>query len=169
MNIALMIQCYFALKYCARISRANIARPEKRASGKKPRRGCSGHKTGILAASPRQNAHSVNSGGGDFRDPGTCGFIPQIFPPAPDFFVRAGNRFFCLPRKRLRALDSDFGAPPLKLALMFWRAPKSLDPPKEQLFAPIAIAGPSFSAYGILGKPPNEAWPGGPKGGNASL
>ena len=100
------------MPFFAQILRANIARPEKRASGKKPRGGCSGQKTGIAAASPRQYARSVISGDGDFRDPGTRGFIPQIFSPAPDFFVRPGNRFFCLPRKRLRALDSNFGAPP---------------------------------------------------------
>ena len=135
---------YYSLEYCsndpmlffAQILRANIARPEKRASGKKSRGGCSGHKTGISAASPRQNAHSVHSGGGDFRGPGAHGFIPHIFSRAPDFFVRPGKRFFCLPRKRLRALDSSFGAPPLKLALMFWARPQISRSPQRTIICP---------------------------------
>ena len=92
-----------------------------------------GKKTGISAAPPRQNVRAVNSRDGDFRNPGAWGFVPpigsgndppavlflppalyisQIFSPDPDFFARPGTLFFGPPRKRLRALDSNFGAFP---------------------------------------------------------
>ena len=121
-------------KFRVRILRAKIARPEKRAGGKKPREGSSGKQTGTWAVISRQNAHPVNLRDGDFRIPGQRVFflppigsgndppavlflppalyISQIFSPDPDFFARPGNLFFGLPRKRLRALDSNFGAPP---------------------------------------------------------